>query len=48
MPFNHHLLYPDGIMHYVNGDVYSGAWENGFYHGKGSIRFTHGESYEGD
>ena len=37
----------EGIMHYINGDVYSGSWDRGFYQGKGSLRYIHGESYEG-
>lgn len=36
-----------GIMHYVCGNVYSGGWKGGFYDGKGSLLYSHGERYEG-
>ena len=36
-----------GVLKLKDGAVYSGQFENGFFHGSGVIKFTDGSSYEG-
>jgi hypothetical protein len=36
-----------GRMHYLNGSVYTGQWDNGKMHGNGMIRWEDGAVYKG-
>ncbi|KAJ9444343.1 Phosphatidylinositol 4-phosphate 5-kinase 5 [Diplonema papillatum] len=38
----------EGTARWVNGDVYKGAWKNGFMHGQGRFVFTSGDVYQGE
>lgn len=37
-----------GIMHYDNGDIYTGEWRSDMKHGKGSYIWALGTHYQGD
>jgi hypothetical protein len=41
---------PDGygVMHYVNGDIYEGLWEEGVKSGYGIMHFVDNKRYEGE
>ena len=37
----------EGVMHFSNGDVYTGKWSNGLQSGKGDMRYADNGLYSG-
>ena len=37
-----------GCMHFENGDIYEGGWNDGKQEGEGNMTYSNGDNYHGN